>query len=66
MPIQLNFSADEETILMSRAGIDQDFLNKINQTVADLRNLKKAHPGVGTVIAHLTSSTGEEFQITVS
>ena len=48
-----------------RAGIDEEFLAKINQTVVDIRNLKKAHPGVGTFVVNLTSPTGEVFEIVV-
>jgi len=66
MATHLEFSSSDDLIIASRAGIDEDFLNKINKTVSDLRNLKRAHPGMGKVVAHLTSPTGEDFQITVS
>ncbi len=66
MVSQLTFSSTDSTILASRAGIDQDFLDKINRVVADIRSLKKAHPNVGTVVAHLTSPSGEVFEITVN
>ena len=62
----LEFSSTDDSVLMTRAGIDEDFLAKINRTVSDIRGFKKSHPGVGTVVAHLTSPTGEDFQITVS
>ena len=66
MPTELNFSSSDKTLMMPRAGIDPDFLNKINQTVADIRNMKNSQPGVGAVVAVLTSSSGEVFQITVT
>ena len=66
MPTELKFSSSDQTPMMPRAGIDQDFLDKINQTVADIRNMKNSQPGVGTVIAVLTSPSGEEFRISVS
>ena len=62
----LEFSSLDDAVMMSRAGIDEDFLQKINRTVADLRALKRAHPGIGKVTAHLTSPSGEDFQITVT
>lgn len=65
METQLEFSSSDELIMTSRAGIDQDFLDKINQTVADLRALKRAHPGISRVIANLTSPAGETFEIIV-
>jgi hypothetical protein len=66
MATQLNFSYNDDVILESRAGIDLAFLAKINQVVADIRYLKVIRPGVGTVVAKLTSPTGEVFEITVS
>jgi hypothetical protein len=66
MTTGLTFSSTDNSVLASYAGIDQDFLNKINQVVADIRNLKKAHPNVGTVVVHLTSPSGEVFEITVA
>ncbi len=63
---RLEFSATDETSFMSpRAGIDEEFLAKINQTVVDIRNLKRAHPGVGTFVVNLASPTGEIFEIVV-
>jgi hypothetical protein len=64
MITKLDFSIDDVNIILPR-GLDVDFLNKINQTVSDIKNLKMAHTGVGKVIAFLTSPSGEEFQITV-
>ena len=61
----LEFSSVGDDLLMTRAGIDQDFLDRINRTVTDIRNLKRAHPGVGRVVAHLVSPSGEDFQITI-
>ncbi len=66
MVTQLEFSSTDDLFLVARAGIDEDFLIRINQTVSDLRNFKRAHPGVGKVVAHLTSQNGEDFQITMS
>ena len=66
MATELTFSYNDTNILAPRAGIDQDFLDKINRVVADIRSLKKAHPNVGTVVAHLTSPSGEVFEITVT
>ena len=65
MATELTFSYNDTNILAPRAGIDQDFLDKINQTVADIRKLKDVHKNVGKVIANLTSPSGEVFQITV-
>ncbi len=67
MATQLNFSYNDDVILEEpRAGIDLYFLAKINQVVSDIRYLKVIHPGVGTVVAKLTSPSGEVFEITVS
>jgi len=63
---QLTFSSTDETILVSRAGVNQDFINKINETVASIRTLKTSHPNIGTVVTRLTSPTGEVFEITVT
>ena len=65
MTTELTFSYNDTNILAPRAGIDQDFLDKINQTVADIRKLKDVHQNIGKVIANLTSPSGEVFQITV-
>jgi hypothetical protein len=59
----LTFSMNDTSILVARAGIDADFLNKINQTVIDVRQL---HPNVNRVVANLTSPDGEVFEITVN
>ena len=64
--VVLEFSVDGEPTIANRAGIDEDFLSRINQTVVDIRNLKRAQPGVGRVEAHLTSQTGEVYTIVVS
>ena len=65
MATRLEFSSGDLEPMASRAGIDEEFLAKINQTVVDIRNLKKAHPGVGTFVVNLTSPTGEIFEIVV-
>jgi hypothetical protein len=65
MATELNFLMDDTTLLASRAGIDQEFLDKINQVVTDIRKVKLVHPGVGEVVANLTSPSGEVFVITV-
>ena len=62
----LEFSSSDELFLVARAGIDEDFLNQINKTVSDLRNFKRAHPGIGKMVAQLTSPDGEEFQVTMN
>jgi hypothetical protein len=62
----LEFSVDGDLLTATRVGIDEDFLARINQTVVDIRNLKRAQPGVGRVEAHLTSQTGEVYTIVVS
>jgi hypothetical protein len=54
---------NDTSILVARAGVDADFLNKINQTVIDVRQL---HPNVNRVVANLTSPDGEVFEITVN
>ena len=61
----LTFSINDTSILASRAGIDQDFLNRINQAVSDVRQLKMVHPNINTVVVHLTSPSGEVFEITI-
>ena len=66
MATELNFNMNDTTILASRAGIDQDFLDKINQVVSDIRKMKDVHIGIGVVVANLTSPSGEVFVITVS
>jgi hypothetical protein len=65
MATELTFSASDELIMASREGIDEDFLDKINQVVLNLRGLKGAHPGMGRMVARLTSPSGEEFEIIV-
>ena len=65
MATRLEFSSSDLEPMASRAGIDEEFLAKINQTVVDIRNLKKAHPGVGTFVVNLASPTGEIFEIVV-
>jgi hypothetical protein len=62
----LTFSMNDTSILAARAGIDVDFLNKINQTVSDIRQLRASHPKVNRVVVHLTSPDGEVFEITVN
>jgi hypothetical protein len=62
---RLEFSATDLTPMGPRAGIDEEFLAKINATVVDVRNLKRSHPGVGTFIVNLTSPSGEIFEIVV-
>jgi hypothetical protein len=66
MATQLQFNMNDDTLLASRAGIDQGFLDKINQVVTDIRKIKDVHRGVGEVVARLTSPSGEVFEITVS
>jgi hypothetical protein len=65
MATRLEFSSTDLEPMASRAGIDEEFLAKINQTVVDIRNLKRAHPGVGTFVVNLASPTGEIFEIVV-
>jgi hypothetical protein len=62
----LEFSVDGDLLTATRVGIDEDFLARINQTVVDIRNLKRAQPGVKRVEAHLTSQAGEVYTIVVS
>ncbi len=66
MATRLEFSSSDLTPMGPRAGIDEEFLAKINQTVTDIRNLKRAHPGVGTFVVNLTSPSGEVFEIVVN
>lgn len=66
MSQKLEFSFADTNILASRAGIDQDFLDKINQVVTDVRKVKAVHKELGVVTVNLTSPTGEVFEITIS
>jgi hypothetical protein len=66
MVTQLEFSSTDDLFLAARAGIDEDFLNRINQTVAGMRNFKRAQPSIGKMTAHLTSPDGDDFQITLN
>jgi hypothetical protein len=63
---RLTFAFNDTSILAAGAGIDVDFLNKINQTVIDIRQLRASHPKVNRVAARLTSPDGEVFEITVN
>ena len=65
MATRLEFSSGDLEPMAPRTGIDEEFLAKINQTVVDIRNLKKAHPGVCTFVVNLTSPSGEIFEIVV-
>jgi hypothetical protein len=60
----LTFSFDDTSVLASRAGIDEAFLERINRTVSDIRNLRAVHT-VKRVVAILTSPSGEVFEIVV-
>ncbi len=66
MVTQLEFSSTDDLFLAARAGIDEDFLNRINQTVAGMRNFKRVQPSIGKMTAHLTSPDGDDFQITLN
>ena len=66
MATRLEFSSKSLELMGPRAGIDEAFLARINQTVADVRNLKNAHPGVGKFVVNLTSPSGEVFEIVVN
>ena len=61
MATELSFSMNDEEYTGKAISGD-----KINETLAHMRSLKKSHSGISTLIAIITdAASGEEFRLTL-